>query len=92
MAHRPVPGILTEPTPQEQLLRLLEDGQSYSVEELVARAPHISWAQLFNAMDQLSRCGSVEIRRHGFTYVVRKAEPSLEGSGRADASAHPDRR
>ena len=62
-------------TPESDLLDLLRDGRSYTVEEVLEEAPELSWAQLFIAMDKLSRSGMVELRREGFTYRLRKAEP-----------------
>ena len=45
------------------------------IEELLEKAPEFSWAQLFVAMDSLSRSKVIELRRHGFTYWLRKASP-----------------
>ena len=80
------------PEPQELVLHRLEDGREHTVEELIELTPGMSWAQLFIAMDNLSRCGSVELRRRGFTYWLRKAEPPVEGAERTDAAAHPHHR
>ena len=73
---------------QQLLLQLLEDHQEHSIDELIETASEISWGQLFSAMDSLSRCGSIELRRQGFTYWLRKAEPRVEGGGSADAAAN----
>jgi len=59
---------------ESQLLHLLQDGRSHTLEELLDEAPEFSWAQLFIAMDHLSRSGMVEICRHGFSYWLRKVE------------------
>jgi len=77
---------------QQLLLQLLEDRQEHSIEELSETASGISWAQLFSAMDSLSRCGSIELRRQGFTYWLRKAQPRVEGGGSADAAANSHHR
>ena len=69
-------------TPESRLLDLLRDGESYTVEEVMAEAPEFCWAQLFVAMDSLSRSGMVELRREGFMYWLRRTEPwsTLNGS------------
>jgi len=69
-------------TPESRLLDLLRDGESYTVEQVMEEAPEFSWAQLFVAMDSLSRSGMVELRREGFRYWLRKTElwSTLNGS------------
>jgi len=69
-------------TPESRLLDLLRDGESYTVEQVMEEAPEFSWAQLFVAMDSLSRSGMVELRRQGFRYWLRKTElwSTLNGS------------
>jgi hypothetical protein len=69
-------------TSESRLLDLLRDGESYTVEEVMEEAPEFSWAQLFVAMDSLSRSGMVELRREGFIYWLRKTElwSTLNGS------------
>ena len=60
-------------TPESHILDLLQDGRPHTIEELLEKAPEFSWAQLFVAMDSLSRNEVIELRRHGFTYWLRKA-------------------
>ena len=62
-------------TPESRLLDLLRDGEPYTVEEVLEEAPEFTWVQLFVAMDSLSRSGMLELRREGFMYWLRKAEP-----------------
>ena len=62
-------------TPESHLLDLLRDGGGHTVEELLDEAPQFSWAELFVAMDSLSRSGMIELRRTGFTYCLKKARP-----------------
>ena len=73
-------------TLESHLLELLRDGRFHAIEELLAEASEFSWGQLFIVMDNLSRSGMVELRRKGFTYWLRKAEPR----GAANVS-HPHR-
>ena len=72
--------------PESYLLDLLRDGRFHSIEELLEEVPEFSWAQLFIVMDSLNRSGMVELRRKGFTYWLRKAEPR-----RAANVSHPHR-
>jgi hypothetical protein len=60
-------------TPESHVLDLLRDGGPHTIEELLEKAPEFSWAQLFVAMDSLSRSEVIELRRHGFTYWLRTA-------------------
>jgi hypothetical protein len=62
-------------TPESYLLDLLRDGRAHTVEELLTKAQEFSWAQLFVAMDSLSRSGMVELRRNGFTYWLKTTVP-----------------
>ena len=59
-------------TPESHVLDLLRDGRPHTIEELLDKAPEFSWAQLFVAIDSLSRSEVIELRRHGFTYWLRK--------------------
>ena len=69
-------------TPESHLLDLLRDGEFYTLEAVLEEAREFSWAQLFVAMDSLSRSGVLELRREGFTYRLRKTElwSTLNGS------------
>lgn len=73
-------------TAESYLLHLLQDGRSHTLEELLEEAPEFRWAQLFIAMDHLSRSGMIEISRHGFSYWLRKTE-----SGSVVNASHPHR-
>ena len=73
-------------TAESHLLHLLQDGRSHTLEELLEEAPEFSWAQLFIAMDHLSRSGMIEICRHGFSYWLRKIESWSVANG-----SHPHR-
>ena len=77
---------------EERILNLLSDGLTHSLEEVIQALPEMSWAQLFTAMDALSRRGDVELRRRRFTYTLRGATLSVDRSGGADAAPSPDHR
>jgi hypothetical protein len=64
--------------------------ERYTVEEILDQVPELSWAQLFLAIDSLSRRGDVELRRQEFTYTVRRVTSSISEMGGADGEAHHD--
>jgi DNA-binding transcriptional ArsR family regulator len=70
-------GTLDRAQPEERILEVLSDGRRLTVDEILERVPEISWAQLFIAMDILSRRGAVELRREGFTYSMRMVTSSI---------------
>lgn len=51
---------------------------TFSFEELVRCLPELHWSAVFSAVDQLSRCGAIEMRRKGFDYVLRSAGSTSE--------------
>lgn len=65
--------------PEDVVLDRLQDDRPFTVEELLLQVPELSWAQLFLAMDILSRRGDVELRRQGFTYTLKRVRAA--GSG-----------
>ncbi|SLM49653.1 protein of unknown function [Nitrospira japonica] len=58
--------------PEDLILDRLQDGRRFTIEEMLVQVPELSWAQLFLAMDILSRRGDVELRRRGFTYTLKR--------------------
>lgn len=78
--------------PYQLLLDRLGEDRRYTVEEILDQVPELSWAQLFLAIDSLSRRGNVELRRQEFTYTVRRVTSSVNGMGGADGEAHRDHR
>lgn len=45
-------------------------GKPQTLEDLVAQIPELSWAELFQAVDRLSRRRRIVLSRHGFTYLL----------------------
>lgn len=62
------------------ILDQLRDGERFTVEDILARIPELSWAQIFFAMDALSRRGDVELRRQGFSYTLRRVKSCPSGA------------
>lgn len=65
--------------PEDLVLDWLQDDRPFTVEELLLQVPELSWAQLFLAVDILSRRGDVELRRQGFTYTLKRARAAGTG-------------
>ena len=62
--------VATCPSMQEWVLSTLRDGV-HTLDELGALLPDANWAQLFLAVDRLSRNGSIGVRRLGYgDYVL----------------------
>lgn len=78
--------------PEQLILERLREGRRITVEAVGALVPELSWAQLFLAIDRLSRLGSVELRRQGCTYTVRSVTGFVKESGGVDGVAHHDYR
>jgi hypothetical protein len=72
-------GTSDQVLPEQAILDRLRDDQRFTVEEIIRQVPELSWAQLFLAVDVLSRRGDVELRRQGFTYTLRKVKASVSG-------------
>ncbi len=78
--------------PEGLLLNRLQVDRTFTLEELLGEIPELSWAQLFLALDVLSRRGAIELRRDGFSYTVKRMTVSIERGGRTDGAAHHDHR
>jgi hypothetical protein len=45
-------------------------GKPLTLEDLAAMVPELSWAELFQAVDRLSRRRRIALSRQGFTYLL----------------------
>lgn len=45
-------------------------GKPQTLENLAAQLPEVSWAELFQAVDRLSRGGHIVLTRQGFSYLL----------------------
>jgi len=59
------PSILTD----EKIIAALKKSGSLTIEEM-SSMPGMSWVRAFSAVDRLSRCGAVSLRRVGLAYQV----------------------
>jgi len=55
----------------EAVLNMLQRYEVLMMEDLISGLPDFSWAQLFLAIDRLSRNDLIVLRRVGLTYQIR---------------------
>ena len=60
----------TIPSHESLLLAVLDEGDFFTIEQLVERLPELTWNQLFQTLDELSRRNAIVLRRNGFEYEV----------------------
>jgi hypothetical protein len=52
------------------ILDHLNEQTVISLDTLICLMPQYTWNQIFDRVDQLSRCNKVVLRRHRFTYTL----------------------
>ncbi len=52
------------------ILHLLREERSIKLERLVALLPQLSWNQVFQCVDSMSRRGEIILFRRGFDYEI----------------------
>lgn len=53
------------------VLDLLQREPTLRLDQVVAHLPELTWNQVFQTVDLLSRRGAILVRRQGFEYEVR---------------------
>lgn len=56
---------------EQAVLNMLRRYEVLMMEDLIGGRPDISWAQLFLAIDRLSRNNLIALRRVGLSYQIR---------------------
>jgi len=56
---------------EEAVLNMLQQSEVFLMEDLVVGQPDFSWAQLFLAIDRLSRKNLIAVHRTGMSYEIR---------------------
>ncbi len=56
---------------EEAVLNMLQRYEVLMMEDLIIGRPDFSWAQLFLAIDRLSRKNSISLHRMGLSYQIR---------------------
>jgi hypothetical protein len=52
------------------VLDLLYREPALRLDQVIERLPQLTWNQVFQTVDALSRCGAILVRRQGFEYEV----------------------
>jgi hypothetical protein len=74
---------------ESTIISLLDASDRLTIDEILERAPHLSWSQVFLAIDVLSRKGNVTLYRKGFEYSVETARHmSLAGGSDGKTAPH----
>jgi hypothetical protein len=55
------------------VLNVLQAQRSIRLEEIVRRLPQLSWNQIFQSVDSLSRRGDIILMRRGFDYEIERS-------------------
>ncbi len=62
----------TDASPESTILAQLQS-TPVSLDQLVRQVPQLTWNQVFQAVDGLSRTGSIQLRRKHFRYELSRA-------------------
>jgi hypothetical protein len=57
--------------PETLVLSAVQSRRKLSLDQAVAVLPQLSWSEVFQAVDRLSRCGAIILQRRGFEYELR---------------------
>ena len=58
---------------EAMVLNVLQLQGSIRLEEIVRRLPQLSWNQIFQSVDSLSRRGDIILMRRGFDYEIERS-------------------
>jgi hypothetical protein len=61
----------------EAILDMLQRYEVLTMDDLIITQPNFSWAQLFLAVDRLSRKNLLALRRIGLSYQIRRMNQAL---------------
>ncbi|MBI3808153.1 MAG: hypothetical protein HY281_11695 [Nitrospirae bacterium] len=65
---------------EDLVLDVLSRADSLTIEQLVERIPELSWSELFETIDTMSRKGAIILRRRGFDYEVSHRAASVRST------------
>ena len=66
----PMPVQLSTDGLEARILQHLHEESVIGLDALVDMLPDYSWNQIFHAVDQLARVGSIALRRHRYDYTL----------------------
>jgi hypothetical protein len=61
------------------VMQHLQTAQTVMLDQMVKDMPALSWNQIFQTVDALSRKGVISLRRRGFTYELSSNQPNITG-------------
>jgi hypothetical protein len=61
---------------EAMVLNVVRRQRSIRLEEVVQRLPQLSWNQIFQSVDSLSRRGEIVLMRRGFDYEIEHSARS----------------
>ncbi len=64
---------------EQAVLDMLRSHKMLTMEDIVSAKPEFSWAQLFLAIDVLSREGAIAFHRQGLSYEIRSMDQLWDG-------------
>jgi hypothetical protein len=65
---------------EAMVLNLLRIRECLKLEQVVALLPQLSWNQVFQCVDSLSRRGEIILHRRGFDYEIVRASPKPDST------------
>ena len=63
------------------ILDTLASRQAVTMEGLVGLLPELGWNGIFQAVDSMSRCGHIALRRQGFDYELAMPAVASQSAG-----------
>jgi hypothetical protein len=75
---------------KQAIQEMLRSHEVLTVEDLLNAKPEFSWAQLFLAIDLLSREGAIALHRQGLSYELRSVAQlcDVEQGQEGESTAH----
>ena len=64
---------------ETMVLDIVRSVESLTIAQAITLPPDLSWSELFNAVDTLSRRGAIILLRRGFEYELRACSASFKG-------------
>ncbi|MER3422549.1 MAG: hypothetical protein C4293_04250 [Nitrospiraceae bacterium] len=60
----------TQPYHEDVILRLLQSSGALTLDQVIDQLPELSWSEVLQAVDALSRRGTIVLRRRRFEYEL----------------------
>ncbi|MBM4124669.1 MAG: hypothetical protein FJ246_06925 [Nitrospira sp.] len=63
---------------EDLILDVLDRTDSLTIEQMAERIPALSWNDLFETIDAMSRRGAIILRRRGFDYEISARRTAMQ--------------